>query len=137
MGNKVSTATRRRIMQAIRSKNTTPELAVRRFLHRHGYRFRVHVVKLPGTPDLVLPKHRTVVFVHGCFWHQHRCRLGKKPKTNLAYWSPKMARIRVRDRQQLVRLKQLGWQVIVVWECESTQPAKLKQKLLGKIRKRK
>jgi DNA mismatch endonuclease (patch repair protein) len=106
-------------MSAIRSKNTKPELAVRRFLHGRGFRFRLHPKELPGKPDLVLPKYLTVIFVDGCFWHGHQCaRSPKAPATNVSYWGPKIARTRERDREADTALRALGWRVIRLWECE-------------------
>lgn len=115
---------RSRIMRAIRSKNTAPELAVRRLLHAAGYRFRLHRSDLPGKPDIVLSKHKAVIFVHGCFWHQHPnpvCRNAQIPRSNTAYWSPKLARNVARDREAAERLESLGWRILTVWECETKQ----------------
>lgn len=109
-------------MRQIRSGDTKPEIVVRSILHRQGYRFTVHGPKnnaLPGKPDIVLPKHRTVVFVHGCFWHLHSgCREGRKPATNKVYWGPKLDRTVERDQQNQAALEALGWHVTVIWECE-------------------
>jgi DNA mismatch endonuclease, patch repair protein len=126
-------AVRRRIMQAIPGRDTRPEIAVRRFLHRHGFRFLLHSGKLPGRPDLTLPKYRTVVFVHGCFWHQHSCRLGKTPKSNKSYWLPKFARNQDRDRACISALRKLHWRVIVIWECETQSSTALRRKLLRRL----
>ena len=93
---------RSRVMSRIRKRDTKPEIAVRRVLHRLGYRFRLHRQDLPGVPDIVLPKHNTVILVHGCFWHQHTCPLGKLPKSNKSYWLPKLRRNCRRDRQNAV-----------------------------------
>lgn len=108
-------------MRQIRSKNTKAELVVRRLLHGAGYRYRIHGKSLPGTPDLVFTARRKVIFVHGCFWHQHEaaaCRAGKRPRSNIDYWHPKLARNIERDRQHTDRLREEGWDVLVVWECE-------------------
>jgi DNA mismatch endonuclease (patch repair protein) len=107
-------------MARIRSGDTEPELLVRRVLHAHGYRFRLRVRHLPGKPDIVLPKHRMVVLVHGCFWHQHRrCRDGSRiPSSNVGYWAQKLARNVERDRQNRRLLRKLGWKVVTVWECD-------------------
>lgn len=129
MGDIFDTATRRRVMQAICKENTRPEERVRSFLHRLGLRFRNHVRRLPGTPDIVLPRHHTVVEVHGCFWHQHRCPLGKLPKSNLEYWLPKLERNRQRDVATRRRLRRLGWHVVVVWECETVSDADIGEAL--------
>ena len=109
---------RSRLMSRIRSRDTTPELVVRSMLHRMGYRFRLHRKDLPGKPDVVLPRHRKVVLVHGCFWHGHGCKLGPVPKSNQGYWSPKIAGNRARDARNAVALAELGWQVLELWECQ-------------------
>lgn len=106
-------------MASVRSKSTGPEMAVRRFLHASGFRYRLHDRSLPGSPDLVLKKHRAVIFVHGCFWHQHAgCKMSRKPKTNQAYWENKFRRNIERDQLAIDRLNEMGWNVLVVWECE-------------------
>jgi DNA mismatch endonuclease (patch repair protein) len=106
-------------MSRIRSRDTKPELIVRSMLHKKGYRFRLHQKNLPGKPDIVLSKYKTCIFVHGCFWHQHRgCIEASKPKTNSAYWRTKLKRNRRRDRRNCKKLVSLGWQVIIIWECE-------------------
>ena len=115
----MSAATRSRMMAGIRGKNTKPELHVRRFLHRQGFRFRVHDKRLPGRPDIVLRKHRTVVFVHGCFWHQHSgCRFAYSPKSNRAFWGAKLQANVERDAVTEANLRALGWRVLTLWECE-------------------
>jgi DNA mismatch endonuclease (patch repair protein) len=117
---------RRRIMQSIRKTNTRPELSVRSALHRMGYRFRLHRQDLPGVPDIVLPRLRTVVLVHGCFWHQHDCKLGRKqPKSNQDYWLPKLRRNMERDVSNAAALREAGWSVVVVWECETAAEVRL------------
>lgn len=114
----VSPATRSRMMAGIHAKNTKPELLVRRLLFAGGLRFRLHRRDLPGTPDIVLPKHRLAIFVHGCFWHQHEgCPLAKMPSTNREFWKAKLARNQHRDREATVKLVAAGWRVLVVWEC--------------------
>lgn len=118
------------VMSRIRKTDTKPEMMVRRLLHRLGYRFRLHRADLPGNPDIVLPKHHTVIFVHGCFWHQHSCRLGKLPKSNKNYWVPKLRGNKRRDTGNRRALRRLGWKVLVVWECQVQDEAKLRQKLL-------
>ena len=106
-------------MAAIRGHDTTPERLVRSALHRHGLRFRLHVRDLPGRPDIVLPRHRTVILVHGCFWHRHLgCARSTLPATNRAWWVAKLRRNRARDRRILRALRAAGWRVIVVWECQ-------------------
>ena len=110
---------RRRIMRAVKSRNTGPELSVRRLLHRMGYGYRLHRRDLPGTPDIVFTSRRKTIFVHGCFWHGHDCAKGRLPKSRLDFWSPKVIRNRQRDRMAVERLQALGWQVLVVWQCET------------------
>jgi DNA mismatch endonuclease, patch repair protein len=110
---------RSRIMSNIKSKNTTPEMIVRSLLHKLGFRFRVHKKELPGNPDIVLPKYRTAIFVHGCFWHQHEaCKRAKMPKHNRDYWENKLAKNKERDLKARDDLQRMGWNVIELWECE-------------------
>ncbi|MDX8541476.1 DNA mismatch endonuclease Vsr [Mesorhizobium abyssinicae] len=112
-------AARSRTMRAIAKKNTKPEIRVRCRLHALGYRFRLHRSDLPGTPDIVLPRHRVTIFVHGCFWHQHPgCRHATQPRTRQGYWLPKLERNVARDRAAAAALEALGWRVVVLWECE-------------------
>lgn len=108
---------RSRNMRAIHSKNTKPELAVRRLLHRAGLRFRLHRKDLPGCPDIILPKYRTVIFVHGCFWHGHECPLFKLPQTRSEFWVQKIGATRERDRRDTDLLLVAGWRILNVWEC--------------------
>lgn len=117
------------LMSRIGSKNTGPELIVRRLLHRLGYRFRLHRKELPGTPDIVLPAYRTVIFVHGCFWHAHGCRIGQPPKTRPEFWGPKLSRNRERDATNAAGLVAAGWSVETVWQCETRDPAALAVRL--------
>ena len=106
-------------MSRIRGKNTKPEILVRKGLHTRGFRFRLHNRKLPGSPDIVLPKYGVAIMVNGCFWHVHKgCRYATKPKTNIEFWETKIARNRHRDEVTTVHLEALGWTVITVWECE-------------------
>ena len=105
-------------MRAIRSKDTEPEMAVRSVVHGLGYRFRLHRQDLPGTPDLVFPARRKVIFVHGCFWHSHACKTGLIPKSNRDFWLPKLRRNKMRDRRNLEVLAQQGWDALVIWQCE-------------------
>jgi DNA mismatch endonuclease (patch repair protein) len=122
MADKLSAAERSRNMASIRSKNMKPELAVRKAAHSLGFRFRLHRKDLPGKPDLAFPKYRAVIFVHGCFWHQHAepsCLDGRPPKSNLTYWGPKLARNAARDEASRTQLEAQGWRVLVVWECET------------------
>lgn len=110
---------RSRTMRAVKGKDTGPEMAVRRLVHGMGYRYRLHRKDLPGNPDLVFGPRRKVIFVHGCFWHGHRCKRGDRtPKENRDYWQKKIARNLKRDREHLKALKGAGWRVLVVWECE-------------------
>lgn len=119
MTDTVDAATRSRIMSSVPQRDTAPELKIRSVLHRLGYRFRVTRRDLPGCPDIVLPRYRSVVFVHGCFWHQHRgCRRATRPRSNSLYWSAKLNRTVQRDADNIKNLEQLGWRVLVVWECE-------------------
>ena len=120
-------------MSRIRSNDTTPELVVRSFLFRNGFRFRLHVRNLPGHPDIVLPKYRTVVEVRGCFWHRHPgCRQATTPSTNAEFWQEKFKRNVERDKRNEIQLNELGWRVIVVWECFVKQKTFL-QALLDRI----
>ena len=110
-------------MRAIRGRDTGPERAVRSIVHGLGFRFRLHRRDLPGTPDLVLPRHRTVILVHGCFWHAHRCRAGRsEPRSNAAFWRQKRAANRARDARVRAALRRRGWTVIEVWECQLREP---------------
>jgi DNA mismatch endonuclease (patch repair protein) len=114
----VDAKTRSRMMAGIRGKNTTPEVRLRKALHGAGLRFRLHSAKLPGRPDIVLPKFHAAIFVHGCFWHRHEgCRNASVPKSNAAFWAEKFARNVARDAINLAGLKEIGWRVAIVWEC--------------------
>jgi len=117
-------------MSRIRGTDTTPERLVRSALHRLGFRFRLSKSRLPGRPDVVLPRHRTVVFVHGCFWHRHRdCRFAYTPKSNLRFWERKFAENVERDRRTTRKLRSLGWKVVTVWECETRDRDRLLRRL--------
>ena len=110
---------RSRNMSAIKSKNTKPEIKVRKVLHSMGYRFRLHRKDLPGSPDIVLPKYKTVIFVHGCFWHRHEnCKYASTPKTRKEFWENKFKANVKRDKNNFKELKNLNWKVLVIWECE-------------------
>jgi DNA mismatch endonuclease (patch repair protein) len=123
-------ADRSAIMRAVRAKDTAPEVTVRRLAHGLGRRFRLQRRDLPGTPDLTFPKDQKIVFVHGCFWHGHDCPRGARaPKTNVAYWSAKIARNRARDAAALEALAARGWRSLVVWECETKNVAALRRRL--------
>lgn len=129
----VSPSKRSSMMSSVRGKDTQPELRVRRALHAEGYRFRLHRKDLPGKPDIVLPKHKLAVFVHGCFWHAHgECRFAKIPSTRPEFWLAKLSRNAQRDRQAIQDLLSLGWRVLVVWQCHLQQEKsnKLLQKRL-------
>lgn len=105
-------------MSRIRGKDTSPELVVRSLLHKLGFRFRLHVKDLPGKPDIVLPRYRTVIFVHGCFWHRHaRCKLAYTPKSRVRFWKSKFAGNVARDKKACAQLRRQGWKVLTVWEC--------------------
>ena len=116
---KLSAERRSANMRQIRSENTAPELLLRKILHRLGYRFRLHRKDLPGKPDLVFPSRLKVIFVHGCFWHQHSgCKEGRVPQSRREYWEPKLSRNQKRDAASQMCLEELGWRFLVVWECE-------------------
>jgi DNA mismatch endonuclease (patch repair protein) len=117
-------------MSQIRGKDTKPELIVRSMVHRMGFRFRLHCTDLPGKPDLVLPRHQKIIFVHGCYWHMHRCRYGRViPKTNTEFWQTKRHGNVERDRRNLRALRRDGWNVLVIWECWTRDSEKLTKKL--------
>ena len=121
---------RSELMRRVRGKDTTPERAVRRVAHALGYRFRLHRRDLPGTPDLVFPRLRRAIFVHGCFWHRHEgCARTTTPKTRAAYWREKFEQNIRRDRRNLAALRRLGWSVLVVWECQTFERTELLAKL--------
>jgi len=105
-------------MARIRSKDTKPEVTIRKILHRMGYRFRLHRKDLPGRPDIVLPRHKKIILVQGCFWHGHTCRLASKPKSNAGYWSEKIVKNKERDERNVHTLQEAGWEVLEIWECE-------------------
>jgi DNA mismatch endonuclease, patch repair protein len=115
----VDQKTRSRMMARIKSKDTAPEMIVRKGLFARGLRYRLHDNRLPGRPDLIFPKYRAIIQVHGCFWHGHEsCNLFKPPSSNESYWTPKIARNRANDERALTQLRELGWRVRVVWECQ-------------------
>ena len=111
-------AKRSQIMSHVKSKNTAPEIKLRSILHRAGFRFRVNRKDLPGKPDIVLPKYKTVIFVNGCFWHGHDCKRGQRPQANTEFWNEKINKNIERDNIVVTELEKLGWQVLVIWECE-------------------
>lgn len=121
-------------MSRIKGKNTKPEIIVRSLLHRMGYRFRLHVRELPGKPDIVLPKHRTVIEVRGCFFHRHRgCKNCTSPSTNAGFWQKKFRENVVRDRKHELLLRRMGWKVLVIWECKVNESEKLKRDIFKKL----
>ena len=121
-------------MSQIKGKDTKPEILVRSLVHRMGYRFRLHRKDLPGRPDLVFPGRRKVIFVHGCFWHRHEgCKLAYTPKSRVDFWNAKFKANVERDRRNLQDLKAAGWQVIVIWQCETKDPDKLAERLRSEL----
>lgn len=121
---------RSRNMSRIRSKNTKPELAVRRLIFSLGYRYRLHAAALPGKPDIVFPRRRAVIFVHGCFWHLHsECNEGRSPRTRQEYWGPKLRRNVERDRETVANLLQQQWKVLEIWECQIKNEGDLKRRV--------
>ena len=124
------TEQRSRNMSAIKSKNTKPEIAVRKLLHSMGYRFRLHGKDLPGSPDIVLPKYKTVIFVHGCFWHRHEnCKYASNPKTRKEFWENKFKANIKRDLEIQGKIKNIEWRSVVVWECETKDLEELREKI--------
>lgn len=121
----VDKATRSRMMAGIRSKNTQPELLIRSLLHREGFRFRVHSTSVPGHPDIVLPKYRAAIHVHGCFWHGHDCILYRTPGTRTKFWQEKIRRNRLRDRKVMVDTLALSWRHLTIWECAFRGPRQI------------
>lgn len=120
-------------MSRVRGRDTKPEVAVRRIVHGMGYRFRLHRKDLPGKPDIMLPRHRAVIFVHGCFWHRHEepsCALARLPKSRLEFWEPKLEANRLRDIRNKEALEAAGWRVLTIWECEVREA----QEIAGKVR---
>jgi len=118
------------IMSRVKGRDSKPEILVRSIVHRMGFRFRVHRRDLPGNPDILLPRHGKVIFVHGCFWHGHkRCPRSKRPTTNMSFWNSKLDRNIERDKLSRRKLRSMGWKVLVVWQCETLTPDKLLVKL--------
>jgi DNA mismatch endonuclease, patch repair protein len=127
-----SSAKRSAIMSRIKGENTTPEIIVRKLLHSMGYRFRLHESKLPGKPDIVLPRHAKIIFVHGCFWHGHgRCSRATLPSTNIDFWRKKISGNKLRDVKVRRELRYGGWKVSVIWQCQLKDITRLKGRLLG------
>lgn len=133
MADVVDKATRSRMMSNIKGKDTKPEMAVRRFLHQQGFRYRLHRKDLPGKPDLVLPKYQAVIFVHGCFWHGHDCRYFRLPKSRTEFWDRKISGNKARDARNLSTLEEAGWKVITIHECEIRDGDGWKARLLHEI----
>ena len=123
---------RSRNMSAIKSKNTKPEIKVRKVLHSMGYRFRLHSKDLPGSPDIVLPKYKTVIFVHGCFWHRHEnCKYASTPKTRKEFWNKKFTENKKRDSEIQEKIKNLNWRSVVIWECETKNIDNLRERIVN------
>lgn len=132
MTDNLTKAQRRHTMRRVKAKDTGPEMIVRRLIHAAGYRYRLHRANLPGKPDLVFPGRKKVIFVHGCFWHQHPgCKAADRPAGNREYWDKKLDRTVVRDRTNLAKLEEMGWQVLVVWECTIKDREDLARRLIG------
>ena len=132
MVDKLTPIERSRNMGKIRSKDTSPELIVRKLTHSLGYRYRLHRKDLPGKPDLVFPSKKKVIFVHGCFWHQHKkpsCKIARLPKSNRDYWIPKLQKNVERDIQHRKSLKRMGWNSFVIWECETSNTERLEKNI--------
>ena len=126
------TVDRRLLMAKVKSKNTKPEIKVRQALHASGFRFRLHRGDLPGRPDIILPRYRTAVFVHGCFWHRHvGCKATTTPRTRRGYWQAKFEANVERDRMAVAALEALGWRVVVIWECETKVASKMDERISG------
>lgn len=126
---------RSRLMASVRSKDTKPEMRVRKLVHGLGFRYRLHGKPLPGSPDLVLPKYKSVIFVHGCYWHRHPgCKEASMPKTNAEFWQRKFEENITRDRRNLDDLNQLGWRSLVVWECETENLGSLSGRITDFLR---
>jgi len=133
MADIVDRATRSRMMSGIRSKNTKPEILIRTALFSRGFRYRLHARNLPGKPDIVLPRYKTAIFVHGCFWHGHDCDLFKWPKSNRVFWSNKIRKNRSNDTRNHLLLADLGWRVAIVWECITRQNSKPLNSVVDRI----
>lgn len=130
---KISSEERSENMRRIRSKDTKPEMLVRRMVYKLGYRYRLHA-KLPGRPDLVFSKKKKLIFIHGCFWHQHddrNCKISRVPKSKIDYWLPKLEKNKKRDADNQIRLKELGWDFMIVWECQLRDKEELVKQVKG------
>ncbi|MGH3087754.1 MAG: very short patch repair endonuclease [Rubrobacteraceae bacterium] len=123
---------RSKVMSRVRNKDTKPEMRVRRMIHAMGYRYRIHHGRLPGKPDLVFPERGKVIFVHGCFWHRHEdCKRCRIPKSRPEYWIPKLKKNKSRDMENQNKLREMGWDVLVVWECETEEAAGLPNRIMS------
>ncbi len=129
----VDRRTRSKMMSAVRAKNTTIEVEIRLRLFAQGFRYRLHARDLPGTPDMVLPKYSTVIFVHGCFWHYHGCSRSTIPETRRNWWRKKLEDNKIRDAKTLAELRKNGWRVVVIWECSVRRPGVERQKALDSV----
>lgn len=134
----LSSSARSERMSRVRARNSKPEMIVRRLIHSQGFRYRLHDRRLPGAPDLVFPQRKKAIFVHGCFWHRHpdpNCKLARMPKSRLDFWGPKLQGNRERDLRQQAELKALGWDFLIVWECELRDKEQLQNALFGFLEK--
>jgi DNA mismatch endonuclease (patch repair protein) len=122
-------------MSRIRAENTKPEISVRKYLHSKGFRYRLHDTKLPGKPDIVLPKYKTVIFVHGCFWHGHNCKKSSLPTSNVSYWHNKIVNNKKRDAFVKTQLKKIGWAVFTIWSCKMNNE-KVLEKIVHNLKQR-
>lgn len=131
MTDTISREQRSKVMALVRSKDTKPEMAVRKLVHRLGFRYRLHGQKLPGRPDLVFKKRKKVIFVHGCFWHRHEnCKHARLPKSNTEFWIEKLNQNKLRDDKNLGTLTQLGWKSLIIWECETRDIVELEKRII-------
>ncbi|MBP6582399.1 MAG: DNA mismatch endonuclease Vsr [Chromatiaceae bacterium] len=133
MIDRVSEEKRSYIMSSVGSKDTGPELEVRKILHKLGYRYRLHNRELPGSPDIVFQQRKKAIFIHGCFWHGHSCKYGRLPKSNKEYWGPKIKVNRERDERNLRKLEEVGWAAMVIWQCELREIEDVKTRLFSFI----
>lgn len=132
----VTKTKRSEIMSKVRHKDTRPEMVVRRLVHGLGFRYRLHRSDLPGKPDLVFSKKRKIIFVHGCFWHRHEgCKLARMPKSRIDFWQRKLTRNKERDEENILKLQAAGWDVLVVWECETKDIVGLTERITGFLKK--
>lgn len=122
MADRISPEDRSRLMARVKRSNTKPEIIVRKLLHARGWRYRLHVKGLPGTPDIVFPSRNAILFIHGCFWHGHTCRLGRLPSSRPEFWIPKIQANRHRDQRKIDQLVEAGWRVMTVWQCSLNEP---------------